>query len=41
MGRISDTHSMHVSFVVPLVSYALITIYGAVWQKPEAKGCLA
>jgi hypothetical protein len=28
---------MHVGFVVPLVGFVFITIYGAVWQKLEAK----
>jgi FHS family L-fucose permease-like MFS transporter len=37
MGRIADQHSMHVGFVVPLVCFVLIAIYGAVWQKLEAK----
>ena len=37
MGHIADTHSMKVGFVVPLVCFVLIAIYGAVWQKLEAK----
>jgi len=37
MGRIADQHSMHVGFIVPLVCFVLIAIYGAVWQKLEAK----
>ncbi len=37
MGRIADQHSMRVGFVVPLVCFVLIAIYGAVWQKLEAK----
>jgi FHS family L-fucose permease-like MFS transporter len=36
MGHIADIHSMRVGFVVPLVCFALIAIYGAVWQKLEA-----
>ena len=39
MGHIADTHSMKVGFVVPLVCFVLIAIYGAVWQKLEAKDC--
>ena len=37
MGHIADTHSMKVGFVVPLVCFVLIALYGAVWQKLEAK----
>ncbi len=37
MGHIADTHSMKAGFVVPLVCFVLIAIYGAVWQKLEAK----
>jgi FHS family L-fucose permease-like MFS transporter len=37
MGHIADTHSMKVGFVVPLVCFVFIAIYGAVWQKLEAK----
>ena len=37
MGRIADQHSMRAGFVVPLVCFVLIAIYGAVWQKLEAK----
>jgi FHS family L-fucose permease-like MFS transporter len=37
MGHIADTHSMRTGFAVPLVCFVLIAIYGAVWQKLEAK----
>jgi FHS family L-fucose permease-like MFS transporter len=37
MGHIADTHSMRVGFAVPLVCFVLIALYGAVWQKLEAK----
>jgi FHS family L-fucose permease-like MFS transporter len=37
MGKIADTHSMRTGFVVPLVCFIFIAIYGAVWQKLEAK----
>ena len=37
MGHIADTHSMKVGFVVPLVCFVLIALYGVVWQKLEAK----
>jgi FHS family L-fucose permease-like MFS transporter len=37
MGHIADTHSMRTGFVVPLVCFVLIALYGAVWQKLEAK----
>lgn len=36
MGRIADLHSMHTGFVVPLVCFVLIAIYGLVWQKLES-----
>ena len=35
MGRIADEHSMRTGFVVPLVCFGLIALYGAVWQKLE------
>lgn len=37
MGRIADQHSMRVGFVVPLVCFVLIAIYGLIWQKLESK----
>jgi len=37
MGHIADTHSMRTGFLVPLVCFVLIAIYGLVWQKLEAK----
>ncbi|MGB7747509.1 MAG: sugar MFS transporter [Verrucomicrobiia bacterium] len=37
MGHIADVHSMRLGMVVPLVCFALIALYGAVWQKLEAK----
>ena len=37
MGHIADTHSMRTGFVVPLVCFVLIALYGLVWQKLEAK----
>lgn len=37
MGHIADTHSMRVGFVVPLVCFVLIALYGLVWQKLESK----
>jgi FHS family L-fucose permease-like MFS transporter len=37
MGHIADTHSMRTGFVVPLVCFVLIALYGIVWQKLEAK----
>jgi len=41
MGHIADTHSMRTGFVVPLVCFVLIAIYGAVWQKLETKDIAA
>ena len=37
MGHIADTHSMRTGFVVPLVCFVIIALYGAVWQRLEAK----
>ena len=37
MGHIADTHSMRVGFVVPVVCFVLIAVYGAFWQMLEAK----
>jgi FHS family L-fucose permease-like MFS transporter len=37
MGHIADVHSMRLGFVVPLVCFACIALYGAAWQKLEAK----
>jgi FHS family L-fucose permease-like MFS transporter len=37
MGHIADVHSMRIGFVVPLVCFVFIAIYGAIWQKLETK----
>ena len=37
MGRIADQHSMRIGFVVPLVCFVLIALYGVIWQKLESK----
>jgi FHS family L-fucose permease-like MFS transporter len=37
MGRIADEHSMRAGFVVPLICFVLIALYGAVWQRLEIK----
>ena len=37
MGHIADVQSMRTGFVVPLVCFVLIAMYGLVWQKLEAK----
>jgi len=37
MGHIADTHSMRVGFVVPLVCFVFIALYGLAWQKLEAR----
>ena len=37
MGHIADVHSMRVGFVVPLVCFVCIALYGAFWQKLEVK----
>jgi MFS transporter, FHS family, L-fucose permease len=37
MGHIKDVASMRLGFVVPLVCFVLITLYGLFWQKLENK----
>jgi FHS family L-fucose permease-like MFS transporter len=37
MGHIADQHSMRIGFVVPLVCFMLIAIYGCFWQRLEDK----
>jgi FHS family L-fucose permease-like MFS transporter len=37
MGHIADVHSMRIGMVVPLICFVFIAIYGAMWQKLEAK----
>ena len=37
MGHIADVHSMRTGFIVPLVCFVLIAIYGAAWQMLEAR----
>jgi FHS family L-fucose permease-like MFS transporter len=33
MGHIADTHSMRIGFVVPLVCFAFVALYGFTWSK--------
>lgn len=33
VGRIADGHAMRTGFVVPLVCFALIAVYGFIWSK--------
>ena len=37
MGKIADIGGMKIGFVIPLICFAVIAVYGAVWQKLEAK----
>jgi len=37
MGYIADQGGMRIGFVIPLVCFAFIAFYGAVWQKLENK----
>jgi len=37
MGYIADKGGMRIGFVIPLVCFAFIAFYGAVWQKLESK----
>jgi FHS family L-fucose permease-like MFS transporter len=36
MGQIADEHSMRMGFIVPLVCFVFIAIYGFIWMKLEA-----
>jgi FHS family L-fucose permease-like MFS transporter len=33
MGRIADLHSMRIGFVVPLVCFVLVALYGYTWPR--------
>ena len=37
MGHIADISSMRVGFVVPLVCFGFVALYGAAWQKLESR----
>jgi MFS transporter, FHS family, L-fucose permease len=37
MGLIADQGGMRIGFVIPLICFAVIAVYGAVWQKLEAR----
>ncbi len=37
MGHIADVHSMRTGFIVPLVCFVFIAIYGVFWQRLEAR----
>jgi FHS family L-fucose permease-like MFS transporter len=37
MGLIADEGGMRIGFVIPLICFAVIAVYGALWQKLEAK----
>src|SRR5208282_4456021 len=37
MGFIADKGGMRIGFVIPLVCFIVISVYGALWQKLEAK----
>ena len=37
MGYIADQGGMRIGFIIPLVCFAFIAFYGAIWQKLEAK----
>jgi FHS family L-fucose permease-like MFS transporter len=37
MGAIADKYSMRIGFVVPLVCFVFIALYGVVWQRLESK----
>jgi FHS family L-fucose permease-like MFS transporter len=33
MGRIADQHSMRIGFVVPLVCFVFVALYGLLWAS--------
>jgi FHS family L-fucose permease-like MFS transporter len=33
MGHIADLHSMRIAFVVPLVCFVLVALYGFTWSR--------
>jgi FHS family L-fucose permease-like MFS transporter len=33
MGHIADLHSMRIGFVVPLVCFAFVALYGHMWHR--------
>jgi FHS family L-fucose permease-like MFS transporter len=37
MGRIADQGGMRIGFLIPLICFAVIAAYGAMWQKLESK----
>ncbi|HTV43456.1 MAG TPA: L-fucose:H+ symporter permease [Candidatus Sulfotelmatobacter sp.] len=37
MGKIADIGGMRIGFVIPLICFVVIAVYGAVWQKLESK----
>ncbi len=37
MGFVADRGGMRIGFVIPLVCFAVITVYGMLWQKLETK----
>jgi len=37
MGLIADKGGMRIGFVIPLICFAVVAVYGALWQKLEAK----
>jgi hypothetical protein len=41
MGWLADNWGMRTGFLMPLICFVLIAIYGAVWQKLEAKDRVA
>jgi fucose permease len=39
MGYIADKGGMKIGFVIPLICFAVIAAYGALWRKLETRGC--
>lgn len=37
MGWLADNYGMRIGFLMPLICFVFIAIYGAIWQKLEAK----
>ena len=41
MGHIADRHSMRIGFVVPLVCFVFVALYGFIWAKLSRRDSLS
>lgn len=37
MGHIADGHSLHFGFVVPLICFVFVALYGFIWANSAAR----